>query len=170
MIEGPDSVKQPTGERSGDVLFVKLADRDYALPLEQVLEVALMVDVDPIPGAPEWVAGLIDYRGTITPVVDTRARLGMARGELDLSTPMILASTSSGVLGLIVDEVEALLSFPASEIVSSVSHEAVTKFISATIHGADRLLLMLDLDRLGEGLPQAFSVRAEKLAVGEGRT
>jgi purine-binding chemotaxis protein CheW len=45
----------------------RVAEREYALPLEQVVEVVHMVAVTPLPEAPAWVAGVVNLRGKLTP-------------------------------------------------------------------------------------------------------
>lgn len=53
----------------GDVLL--------ALPVAEVVEIVRAARPTPVPGAPQGVSGLLDYRGRIVPVIDLRARFGL---------------------------------------------------------------------------------------------
>ncbi|MBX3355108.1 MAG: chemotaxis protein CheW [Phycisphaeraceae bacterium] len=53
-----------------EVLIVVLAGRRYALPSARVEEIVARTKCSPIPGAPDFVVGLIDHRGSLLPVID----------------------------------------------------------------------------------------------------
>lgn len=69
-----------------EVLLVVLAGRRYALPSARVEEVVPRTRLVPIDGAAAWVAGLMDYRGALIPVIDG------ARLIHDESSPSLLGS------------------------------------------------------------------------------
>jgi chemotaxis-related protein WspB len=51
-------------------LLFQLGPERYALDAGRVVEVLPLVDFQPMPGAPEGVAGLFTYRGKLVPAVD----------------------------------------------------------------------------------------------------
>ena len=67
----------------------------YALPLERVVEVLRMVSVRPVPDGPAWLAGVINLRGRVLPIMDLRARLGLPPQPVRLETRIIV--TDAGV-------------------------------------------------------------------------
>jgi len=84
-------------------------DRDrYALDVASIVEVCALTTAKAIPGAPAWVAGLVDLHGEPVPVIDV-ARLALGRPSYLLrSTRMVFvhytaADASAHVLGLIVE-------------------------------------------------------------------
>lgn len=81
---------------------VRVAGEHYALPVEQVLEVADLGAIAPVPGSPPQIVGVGNLRGQVTPVIDLATTLGLRGG-----TPSRFVVAESGELraGLLVDEV-----------------------------------------------------------------
>ena len=61
---------------------VRVADEDYALPVTDVLEVADIGDITPVPGAVHAVLGLKNLRGTVITVVDLAAVMDLSATSL----------------------------------------------------------------------------------------
>ncbi len=126
-----------------------LDGRELALHVEDVSEVLRMVAVTPLPEASGYVAGVINLRGRIVPVIDLRVRLGMAPREQDSSTPIIIVGGGEGAAGLVADGVVEVLSLP-SEAVEPPSRLSAP-VVSGVAREDDRLIVVLDPDRLCEG-------------------
>ncbi|WP_088536655.1 chemotaxis protein CheW [Geobacter sp. DSM 9736] len=151
-------METPRLRRSGEperreerlVLFSVEGHR-LALPLRVVEKVVQAVEVTPLPGAPEEVAGVIDIAGTITLVIDLRRRLGIPPREILLTDQLLIARTPRRMAALLVDSVEGVLPggrlAPASQILSGL--EAVEGVLTlpdglVVIHDLDILLAPLD--------------------------
>ena len=52
------------------MLLFQLGNSRYAVPAREVVEIASMVKLEPIPMAPDYIAGLFNYRGQHVPVLD----------------------------------------------------------------------------------------------------
>src|SRR5260370_41681143 len=76
------------------VAFI-LGEQEYALPLTAVRRVVRMVEVTPLPKAPEIVLGVIDFQGTIIPVMSMRKRLGLSEPETSLGDQLGVAGIAS---------------------------------------------------------------------------
>jgi len=63
----------------------------YALPLARVQRVVRMIEVTPLPEAPEIVLGVIDLQGNFVPVMSMRKRFGLSEPEASLSDQLIVA-------------------------------------------------------------------------------
>ena len=59
-------------------LLVRVADEEYALPVESVREVARDGHLAPVPGAPSVVLGVRNLRGQVMPVINLAGVLGLA--------------------------------------------------------------------------------------------
>lgn len=55
----------------------RLGDETYGINVMQVQEVLRMTEIAPVPGAPHYVLGIINLRGNVVTVLDTRARFGL---------------------------------------------------------------------------------------------
>jgi chemotaxis-related protein WspB len=70
--------------------------KPYAVTVSRIVEVLPKIDLRPIPHAPEFLAGLLDYRGKIVPVIDLGLLLGSTPCRNVLSSRMILVDDASG--------------------------------------------------------------------------
>lgn len=67
--------------RAGAPLFLafRLADRLFALPIEEVEEVFSLLPIEPVLAGPPWLKGVILVRGRLIAVIDAAAQLGLRR-------------------------------------------------------------------------------------------
>jgi len=133
------------------VLTFRLEGREFAVPVGEVIEVLRMVAVTPLPEAPAWVGGVLNYRGRVIPVVDARARLGMARRDPDLSTPIVVVEAGERPAGVVVDEALDVLALPGEAVQPSDGASGVSGAVSAVARRGERLVLVLDAARLCAG-------------------
>ena len=96
-------------------LLFQIRDERYCLEASRVIEVAPMVQAKPVPLAPPYVAGLINYRGAAVPVIDLATLLYGSPCRPLLSTRIILVDYESGdgsrhALGLLAEHVTETIS------------------------------------------------------------
>jgi len=90
----------------------------YALLLASVRQVLRMVEVTPLPKAPEIVLGVINLHGTVVPVLSIRRRMGLVEAEA-LSDQLIVADTASRRVALVVDAVTGIVERTTEEIIKA---------------------------------------------------
>ena len=96
---------------------VQVADEHYALPVADVLEVAELGDVTPVPGAGPAVLGVRNLRGQVLPVVDLATIFEVAPGK---DERIVIAERDGLRAGLAVDAVAGVEQLPeATEEVGS---------------------------------------------------
>jgi purine-binding chemotaxis protein CheW len=130
-----------------------LAGREYALPLDRVVEVVRIAALAPVPDAPAFVLGLLNLRGRVVPVMDLRLRLGLQAAEPGLSTPICVFEAAGRAFGLIADRVTGVrrLSAPVERLEVVADDSAVAGVTE--IDG--RLVSLLDPERLARAVPPA---------------
>ncbi len=97
---------------------VRVAGEEYALPVEEVLEVAELGDVTPLPGAAAAVVGVRNLRGQVVPVVDLGTVMGLPGGSAPQR--IVIAEAGGRKAALAVDRVAGVEQLPeASEEVES---------------------------------------------------
>jgi purine-binding chemotaxis protein CheW len=102
---------------SGVSVRVRVAAEHYAVPVEQVLEVADLGQIAPVPGSPPEIVGVGNLRGQVIPVIDLATTLGLSGGE---PSRVVVAEAGELRAGLLVDEVLDVGEMPlASEPVES---------------------------------------------------
>jgi purine-binding chemotaxis protein CheW len=97
----------PTAEAGTLVQVVEfeLARERYAIETRWVREVVALRDLTPLPGAPTFVAGLVNVRGRVVSVVDLKAFFDLpAKGLPDLNRVIVMADRTME-FGLLVDAV-----------------------------------------------------------------
>jgi purine-binding chemotaxis protein CheW len=93
------------------VVVFQLRDEDYGVETLQVREIIRWASPRSLPAAPIWLAGVIDYRGEVVPVVDMAARLGRPPlQEMEAAARIVIYEGASGrTWGLMVDSVSAVV-------------------------------------------------------------
>ncbi len=135
------------------MLLFQLGDSRYAVPAREVVEVAPLVELEPLPGTPEWVAGLFNYRGRHVPVLDLCRLIGTRKCSDRLTSRMILVDfpLSGGgrrTLGLLAEQVTETL--PLDEEAFSGTGIALkdTPCIGEAAHTAQGLIHRLSVAEL----------------------
>jgi len=59
----------------------RLGEESYGVNVMQVQEVLRVSEIAPVPGAPGYVLGIINLRGNVVSVLDTRLRFGLTKRE-----------------------------------------------------------------------------------------
>lgn len=127
-----------------------LAGETYGVNVMQVQEVLRYSEIAPVPGAPSYVLGIINLRGNVVTVIDTRHRFGLTDGEVSDNTRIVIIEAESHVVGIMVDSVAEVVYLRQSEIETApnVGNEENAKFIQGVCHKNDELLILIELDKL----------------------
>jgi len=122
----------------------------YGVNVMQVREVLRYTEIAPVPGAPAYVIGIINLRGNVVTVIDTRHRFGLQPGELTDNTRIVVIEADKHVIGILVDSVAEVVYLRLSEIETApnVGNEESAKFIQGVCHKNDELLILIELDKL----------------------
>ncbi len=128
----------------------RLAGETYGVNVMQVQEVLRHSEIAPVPGAPTYVLGIINLRGNVVTVIDTRHRFGLEPGELTENTRIVIIEADSHVIGILVDSVAEVVYLRQSEIETApnVGNDESAKFIQGVCHKNDELLILIELDKL----------------------
>ncbi len=122
----------------------------YGINVMQVQEVLRVTEIAPVPGAPDYVMGIINLRGNVVTVIETRKRFGLQSGEIDDSSRVVISEADGNVVGILVDSVAEVVDLKRSEIESSpnVGNEESSKYIEGVATHNDNLLILVDINKL----------------------
>jgi len=128
----------------------RLEEEVYGINVMQVQEVLRVTEIAPVPGAPHYVLGIINLRGNVVTVVDTRERLGLGSKEMEESTRIVIIEADKMVVGILVDAVAEVVDLRTSEIESapSVGNDESSKYIQGVASRDGDLLILVDLNKL----------------------
>lgn len=151
--------------RTDQYITFKLAGEQYAINVSQVREVLDVSHITRIPGAPEFVRGVVNVRGQAIPVVDLRQRFGLPPAESTIHSRILVMELDceggQAVVGGMADSVHEVIELTASELIEAPKLSASTS-ISESILGmgrrGDEFLIVL------EASAELFSAGATSLA------
>jgi purine-binding chemotaxis protein CheW len=132
--------------QSNQLVVFTLDEQRYALHLATVERVVRMVEITPLPKAPEIVPGAINVQGRIVPVVNFRRRFGLAEGEIRLSDHIILAHTLKRVVALVVDTVNGIIERSDHEVIAAEEILPGLDYLEGVTKLEGGLILIHDLD------------------------
>jgi purine-binding chemotaxis protein CheW len=127
-----------------------LDEETYGINVMQVQEVLKVTEIAPVPGAPDYVLGIINLRGNVVTVVDTRRRFGLMPKEPDDSTRIVIIEANKQVLGILVDSVAEVVEITADQIETApqVGNEETSRYIQGVFSREGRLIILVDLNKL----------------------
>ncbi|MBK5275687.1 MAG: chemotaxis protein CheW [Desulfuromonadales bacterium] len=99
------------------IIVFALDERRYALHLAMVLKTVRMVEITPLPKAPEMVLGVINFHGVVVPVLNMRQRFRLPGRIAGLGDQLIIARTARRLVALVVDGVSDVVSLPPEQLV-----------------------------------------------------
>ncbi|HEX4453377.1 MAG TPA: chemotaxis protein CheW [Kofleriaceae bacterium] len=128
----------------------RVGTTDYALPAADVLHLDTFDAATPVPGAPAYVAGLVQTRGKLVPVVDLRARFGLAPAERTLDSRIVVVRVGARIAGLLVDSAREVMQIDeaACEQPPDVFRARTNEFVKAVATVTKRLVLVVDVPRI----------------------
>ena len=138
-------------------LTFALGDEEYGLEILKVREIIGYMDITGVPQTPSHVRGVINLRGRVIPVVDLRAKFGMATSEVTDQTCIIVVETTDQGrefnTGIVVDHVQEVLDVRAEDIepAPEFGADVDTQFIRGMGKVGDRVKILLDIDRVLTG-------------------
>ena len=98
-----------------ELLTFKLGQQEYALDIMSVREIRGWTKTTPMPHAPAFMRGVINLRGTVLPVMDLAARLGLPPTETTERNVIIVVKCNEFMTGLLVDAVSDIIALSADD-------------------------------------------------------
>lgn len=137
------------GEVTQFVTFI-LKDETYGINVMQVQEVLRVSEIAPVPGAPPSVLGIINLRGNVVTVIDTRGRFGLPSTDVDDASRIIVIESEQQVVGILVDAVSEVVELQSADIdvVPNVGNEESSRYIQGVATRENSLLILVDLNKL----------------------
>lgn len=128
----------------------RLDNEKYGIRVMQVQEVLRMTEIAPVPGAPDYVLGIINLRGNVVTVIDSRKRFGLSETEADDSTRIVIIEAEKHVVGILVDSVAEVVDLRTSEMdaAPNVGNDDSSKYIQGVSSRDKELLILVDVNKL----------------------
>lgn len=128
-----------------NVLLFEVAGRRFAVPADDVQELARAVTILPLPGAPAVVEGVIDLRGAILAVLDFRARFALPPKPLDPADQLLVLVDGADRVVFRIDRALGLES-PSDGSIADASRLPVgNRLVTGVVTLADGLAFIHDV-------------------------
>lgn len=129
----------------------ELEGEEYGIDVLTVREIIRLPVITKMPNIPEYMDGIINLRGTVVPIISLRRRFGLYEREGDRNSRILVMEVGDSLTGFVVDAVAEVIRISLADIQpppSIVQGNAAHYCITGVINRAERLLIMLDLNRL----------------------
>jgi len=165
-VDTGEGARKIGARSSGKYMTFRLSNEEYGLPILKVKELVALAAITRVPGAAEFMRGVINLRGRILPVLDLREKFGMGQiAQTKHTVVIVVEHVLDGrrrSIGIMVDEaLEVIRVDPAS--IEALPDAGPKAFQSDLILGVakvrDRVVFLLDIDLAlaREGSPSALN-------------
>jgi purine-binding chemotaxis protein CheW len=131
----------------GQFLTFLLRDQFYGVPIAAVREINRFVEVTPIPQTPKFVAGVMNLRGKVIPVINLREKFGFEPLEPTKETCIVVLDTGDGQMGVIVDAVRSVVDLTSNQIEPTprLGEESLESVILGLGKLDDKVVILVDI-------------------------
>jgi purine-binding chemotaxis protein CheW len=141
----------PAADHIIQLVSFELEGEEYGIDVLTVREIIRMPSITKMPNTPDYVDGIINLRGTVVPIISLRKRFGLWEREGDRNSRILVMEVGGGLTGFVVDAVAEVIRIQSSGIQPppAISQgNSAQECITGVINHGDRLLIVLDLNRL----------------------
>lgn len=147
-----DQANEQLSDSSQEYLTFTLGQEQYGVDILKVKEIRGWETLREMHDVPDYVKGVLDFRGVILPVVDLRIRFGVENVEYKTTTVIIVLSTDSdnSMMGIVVDAVSDVLSVKQSEMkqAPSLGSKINTDYVLGMVTGQEGMIMLVDSEKL----------------------
>jgi purine-binding chemotaxis protein CheW len=134
-----------------------VCDELFAVNVSKVLEVLQMQRITHVPNAPNYIKGIINFRGEVVPVFESRIKFTLPdRTNADSYVIIVLDLSKEGEIfriGAIVDRVKDVINIEESEVkpVPAMSKEFNADFLQGIFKLGNDFIMLLDIEKVFTG-------------------
>ena len=131
-------------------VLCRIADADYVLPAADVLQMESYTGATKVPGAAAEVAGLVQIRGRVVPVLDLRVFFGFPPIAPTIDSRVVVMTHGERTIGLLVDSAREVLKIPAADFQPPppVVAQQTDGMVKAVAQAGARLLMLIDFTKV----------------------
>ncbi|KZZ62915.1 MAG: chemotaxis protein CheW [Oleiphilaceae bacterium] len=128
----------------------RLDEETYGINVMQIQEVLRYSEIAPVPGAPHYVLGIINLRGNVVTVIDTRTRFGLPEAEVTDQTRIVVLELEGQVVGVLVDSVAEVVYLKQSEVETApnVGNDESARFIQGVCNKNGELIILVEFEKM----------------------
>jgi len=145
---------EQNNNQTNSYLTFKLGEEEFGAHVSQVLNILEMTKITEVPKTPEYMKGVINLRGMVLPVIDTRTKFRMPETEYTNNTCIIVMDIENGNdtihIGAIVDEVVSVIEIEENQIEPppSIGNKYKSEFIYGMAKVDDNFIMLIDMQKV----------------------
>jgi purine-binding chemotaxis protein CheW len=143
-----------TKTKVNSYLTFKIGEEEFGAPVSKVLNILELQEITKVPKAPDYMIGVINLRGMVLPVIDTRIKFDMTPTEFTNDTCIVVMDLKMEDelihIGALVDSVVAVREIEETQIdeTPSIGNTYKSEFITGVAKVNDNFIMILDLIKL----------------------
>lgn len=156
----PEAEVPPPDPRAGRYVTFRLANGEFGAPVDKVLEIMEMQEITTVPNSPAFIAGVINLRGKVIPVIDLRGIFELpaepATSRSCIMVARALLSATEQVIGIVVDTVLEVLTLQSGDFLGGEDLQRMTDlgaldgfpYLVGVARSGGSVKLLLDIDEV----------------------
>ncbi|MBA3071749.1 MAG: chemotaxis protein CheW [Nitrospirae bacterium] len=126
----------------------KIGKEDFGVNISRVVEILKSQKIYFLPELPDFISGVINVRGDVIPLLDLKKRFGI-HAETGKCRVIVVRYEDEKV-GLLVDEIDKIVSFTHEEITTPLAmfKGLKTEYLTGLGKKEDRIIILLNIERL----------------------
>jgi purine-binding chemotaxis protein CheW len=145
--------KHTNGETKSFLSF-KLGEENFTIPVMKIMEILEVPKITRVPQSPNFLVGVINLRGAVLPVIDSRIKFGMTPIEFTINTCILVLSIEVNdemiEVGALVDSVSEVFELNSEDIkpVPTLASRYRSDYVQGMIHENDHFIMLLNIDKV----------------------
>jgi len=147
----PGGIEMQTGiNKNMQSVVFSLGKEEYGIEIGKVQEIIRLPAITRLPNTADYILGIINLRGCIIPVVDTKKKFMLIDSDITDDTRIIIIEIGGKRIGLIVDEVSEVINIADERIVpaDNIGTGIRIEYILGVARFDNRLLILLNADKI----------------------
>jgi len=142
------TITESKSAKPGQYLTFALNAQLYGVSIGTVREINRVSEITPVPRTPDFVAGVMNLRGKVIPVVNLRMKLGFEAIPHTKETCIIVIETTLGQVGMIVDSVSGVIELSSTQIEPTPNlGDTNTEFVLGMGKVENKVIILIDIVR-----------------------
>lgn len=140
-----------------ELITFEVGGQVFALDIMAIREIRAWTPATRLPRVPAHIAGVVNLRGTVLPVMDLAARLGWDATDTTPRHAIIVTQLGDQACGLIVESVSDIVTIAADSLQAPpvTASDAIAPFLEGLAAIDERMVMVLDLTALVGDEPAA---------------
>lgn len=155
LENGQNETEEKVSKIDFKMVTFSLNNRDYAIDIMKIKEIAKANNFTIIPNAANYILGVYNLRGEIIPIIDLRKMFGLhiEQSDSDKLENVIILRLENHMIGLIVDRINKVIGIDSSIIQPPhpIFDDINIRYINGIVEYDEKMYILLDVERmLGE--------------------